>query len=175
VTLPVPTQDTFTVGEKLTAALMNKDVRDSVNYLVNRPIALVYQNVAQSIPNGTTFTAVTFDSSIIDTYNGHSNSTNNSRYTAQVAGWYDVLAQIGCPSNATGIRAALIQVNGATPTANPEVEFSPTSGGGTLFQIGAFVFLNVGDYVQVELEQTSGAAMSLLTALTWMRVRWEHA
>lgn len=177
MTLPVPTQDTYTVGEKLTAALMNKNVRDGVNFLVNPPIAVVYQAIGQAIATSSgTFTAINMDSSAVDTYSGHSNVTNNSRYTAQVAGYYEVVAQVSWPSNATGIRGLIIQVNGASPTPLPDTQVPAVAANQYLQTVALALFLNVGDYVQASCTQNSGGSLTLNgSGGSFLAVKWVHA
>jgi hypothetical protein len=173
--LAVPTQDTFTVGEVLTAALMNKNVRDAVNFLANPPAAVLYSAASQSIPNATE-TSLNFDSEVLDTYNGHNVATNNSRYTAQVAGWYFVIGACWFNNNGTGYRRVDLYVNGAGLTANAQATMNASSGVGSGMQVMGLVHLNVGDYVEVYGLQNSGAALGTPGAgALSMSLWWVHA
>lgn len=173
--LPVPVQDTFAVGEILTAALMNKNVRDAVNFLENPPIFRGYQGTAQSVPNAT-FTDITFDSETVDSYGGHSTTTNNQRYTAQVAGWYLVTGAIEWAGNGTGRRLTTVAVNGSEVE---EIEVATTATPVHLaVLVSDLVFLNVGDYVTLRGYQSSGAALSTFSSgssTSYMDVLWVHA
>jgi hypothetical protein len=175
MTLPVPTQRTWTVGDIVTAAEMNANVRDAVNFLENPPIFIGTQSSPQSPASGS-FVAVTFDAETVDTYNGHSTTTNNSRYVAAVAGWYLVVAQVGLVANTTGFRAPCLFVNGVAPgTGIMQSQLSPSQSGNTLIQVAGMVFLNATDYVEVRIDQTSGGALSTYAAGCFMAVLWVHA
>ena len=133
-----------------------------VQFLTYPPVFFGYQNAAQSLSN-TTWTALSIDNEVDDTYNGHSNVTNPSRYTCQVAGWYAVGGCYAPVGAAGGFRAVRIQKNGspvlgsgcyilpASPTSNPEIGVvTPT----------VSVQLAVNDYVEVAGWQSSGGALN---------------
>lgn len=176
--LPVPVPRTFSVSEVETAAYFNS-LRDALNYLINPPLAVLYQGVVQSIPNSA-FTPVTFDTTLTDTYGAHSNVTNNSRYTAQVAGWYDLDAGFSLSaSNTTGARDGQWAKNGSaitTPGAGIVIGGS-ASNTATLPMPGLQVFLSVGDYVELWVFQNSGGAINsnIATFTSYMSIRWAHA
>jgi hypothetical protein len=129
------------------------------NFQLNRPQFSIYQGVSQTFTTAT-FAAVTFDSSLVDTYNGHSNSTNNSRYTAQVAGSYLIAGGTGWASNATGGRGGSFYKNGATPIGASTV-VGAVSGVLTIAPLtAALVQLNVGDYVELWGYQSSGGNLA---------------
>jgi hypothetical protein len=139
-----------------------------VNYLSGLPLsgddekpqADLQQSVAQSIPSGTA-TALLFDIESLDTANGHSTTTNTSRYTCQTGkgGWYNVTGVVGFAANGTGARQATIRTNAATIWAQVTVN-AVTGGGGTGIYIGKKLFLAAGDYVEIFAYQSSGAAVS---------------
>lgn len=148
-----------------------------IQFLLNRPRAVIYQGAIQSIPNSA-FTAITFDQSVSgsDNYNGHNNVTNNSRYTAQIAGWYDLDGAISYAANANQARDGAWAKNGAQIT-------TPSAGvitGGfagfstTLAMPGLKVFLNVGDYVELWAFQSSGGALNtnISTFTSYMSITW---
>ncbi|NUQ98871.1 MAG: hypothetical protein HOY79_20700 [Streptomyces sp.] len=173
--LPVPNPRTAVAGEFETAAYFNM-FRDAVNFLANKPMAEVYQAASQSIPNGA-FTAITMDSTILDTNGQHSNTTNNSRFTCQVAGWYSVSGGIGFLTNATGARGAVIYKNGAAlsqstgtiTAASPAIHVA--TAGDFLVQLA------VGDYVELFGFQSSGGALGTAGSgyYPYLYVRWDHA
>jgi hypothetical protein len=172
--LAVPTQDTFSVGEILTAALMNKNVRDAVNFLSNPPIFLGKQTTAQSIPSGA-FTPINWDAEDVDSYGGHSNTTAPAKYVAQVAGWYFVSGRVTWSGNATGTRSVQATVNG-NGIRNSE---NDPPGGNVVTNILApdLIYLSVGDYVQLSGIQTSGGSLST-NATGWnshLLLMWVHA
>jgi hypothetical protein len=169
---------TAAVGAILTAAQWNSNVRDGINFVVNPPVCEAYQNTGQSIPNNVA-TAVLLDTAVVDSYAGHSTVTNTSRYTAQVAGWYDVLGSVTFAINTTGRRLVVLRVNGVVSSAGQQSETPPNTAG-TLVTLTQehFVFLNAGDYVEVFAFQASGSAMVLpggSTSGAFMKVQWVHA
>lgn len=172
MTLPVPSEMTGTVGQILTAAEWNANVRDGINFLLNRPLFVGYQATAQSVPSSTV-TPFAFDTTVVDSYSGHSNTTNNSRYTAQVAGWYRVYGITGWGSNSSGSRAAWVTVNGSV-LGYSEQNAIP-SGGSTILSTSGLVYLNVGDYAQISGYQSSGSSLSTNAGSSSMTVEWIHA
>lgn len=171
--LPIPNPRTAVAGEFETAAFMNM-FRDAINFLVNKPRAALYQATAQSVANGT-WTATTFDSTLLDTYGGHSNSTNNSRYTAQVAGWYSLRCGGGwVTGTAGGGRGASIYKNGSFYTAGAAVVGSTNVIAST--PVSKDVYLAVGDYVELFVWQNSGGALNTAGSgqyASWMDIAWE--
>ncbi len=75
------------------------------------PIAVLKQTVSQSVPNAT-WGIITFDAEDVDTYGGHSTTSNTSRYTCQYAGWYRIGGRAAFAANATGSRGARVHING---------------------------------------------------------------
>lgn len=175
--LPVPIPRTFSVVEVETGAYLNS-LRDALNFLLNPPLAVIYQASVQSIPNNA-FTALTFDTTTTDSYGGHSNSTNPSRYTAQVAGWYELDGGFSLAANGTGVRDGQWYRNGSaisTPGAGV------VTGGSAAYTAtepmpGMPTFLNVGDYVELYVFQNSTAALNsnVTTYNSYMTVRWVHS
>lgn len=173
--LPVPVPRTFTVGETETGSYFNA-IRDALTYLLNTPLAVLTQANAQSIANGAP-AAISYDGTFLDTYGGHSNSVSNSRYTAQVAGWYFVKAGVVWAGNATNNRDIQIYKNGVAYTYS----WTAVPAAGTFNDPGvetsALVQLNAGDYVEAFGTQNSGGALStavVSTIASNMQVMWMH-
>lgn len=173
--LPVPSPRTFSVGEVEVAAYFNA-VRDALTYLLNTPLAILNQATPQSFTNGVS-AALAYDGTFLDTYGGHSNSTNNSRYVAQVTGWYFVKAGVVWAANAANNRAIQLYKNG---TAFP-YSWQAVPAAGTFNDPGvetsALVQLNAGDYVEAFTTQNSGGALStavVATIASNMQVMWMH-
>jgi hypothetical protein len=89
----------------------------------------------------------------------HDNVTNNSRLTAQVAGWYDIFATIAFASNATGRRLAGLLLNGATEIGRGEIPAGST--GFIALSVKVSYYLNIGDYVVIYGFQTSGGNLNV--------------
>lgn len=140
-----------------------------VNVLLNPPLFVASSTAAQSVT--TTWVGVSWTSVVNDSYNGFSAP---SRYIAQVPGWYECFGNIAYASNATGFRSARIAVNG-NPVGGGTGDV-PASPDLTSLSAGATVFLNAGDFV--ELQAWSGGATVATAALADHRprfnVRWVH-
>ncbi|MEU4296336.1 hypothetical protein [Kitasatospora aureofaciens] len=173
--LAIPTLASEVPGNYLTSALWNANVYNGLTYLLNRPMFEGYQSAAQSIANGS-LTAVAIDTNLVDTYGGHSTTTNNSRYTCQTgaAGWYLVTCAAGFTANANGARALEIHKNGtAVKLGYAGTDDSRTDIAAAL-QATAIVQLAVGDYLEGYVYQTSGGALSTNPVATGMTVIWMH-
>lgn len=172
--LPVPVPATVLPGQLITGALWNASVTNALTYVLNRPMFYGYQAAAQSLANNAA-APITLDSSTIDTYGGHSNTSNNSRYVAQVAGWYMVTGTVTYNPNTTAGRAATIykngtEVPGAAGFAAGATPYASATG-------ECFVYLNgTGDYVEVWGYQNCGAALATNTTHnSSLTAIWIHA
>lgn len=167
----VPSEITWTTGQVVTAAQLNSNLRDAVNFIISPPLFVGRQTVTQSIAN-TTWTVVTWDTEDIDRDNGHSTVTNTSRYTAQTTGWYEISANVDWAASATGDRAISWTINGANRAG--KVQLGATPSFDTAIHTAGVVFLNANDYVEIGVWQNSGGALS--TGLTdgnpRVSVRW---
>lgn len=145
-----------------------------LNFLQNKPGALLTQAAQQSVNSGV-WTATTFDNSLRDNYNGHSNSVNPSRYTAQVPGVYKINGGGGWVTNATGSgRGADVYKNGSIYTAGAAVVGN--SGVSHVTPVGIDVIMAIGDYVELFVWQNSGGALNTSGTgqyASWMAISWE--
>lgn len=172
--LPIPVLATEVPGNFWTAALYTANVYNLGTYLLNPPLFKGYQSAAQSIPTSTV-TAISIDTTNIDTYGGHSNVTNNSRYTAQVAGYYLIIANAGFVPNATGNRLVEIHQNGGSALNIAQgVGLAPTTSNDAVVSTATLSFLNAGDYIEGYTYQTSGGALNTYTSQTGLQVIWLH-
>ena len=169
----VPSSHTFVDG-LATSSEANSYIRDPIAYLLTRPIAKLRQSVAQSLTSGA-FAAITFNAEDVDSAGGHDNVTNNSRYTAQYAGWYFIPFTVGYATSAVGRRIGLLRVNGAdvNGTGYATGAFATFA---TVVSAASLVFLNVGDYVEVFAYQDSGGALNTSVGFAYeqstMNVVW---
>lgn len=180
MTLPVPNEGNFLPGVAAVSSFLNGNIRDAINFLINKPHAVLYQATAQSLANATP-TPITFDSQLADNYAGHSTVTNPSRYTAQRAGWYVASGLVNFAPNATGWRLGNFRVNGSAYVlaSQPAVMAITTAGINTAVSVGAVrVFLNVGDYIELLGNQGSGGALNTQTGGapndSGMSIVWDH-
>lgn len=159
---------TWTVGQLVTAALMNSNIQALGNFVLAPPLAQVLQTLTQSIPTGAGWTALNFDTNVLDSDTGHSTVTNTSRYVIQVPGTY---LPIGCYAlanpNSTGDRAARIAKNGS-PVQGSAGSIAPASGlVGIAATMPVFVPCIAGDYLEVHAQQASGAAVNTYSDSTF--------
>lgn len=172
MTLPPPAPRTWSVNDLVSAALLNTNIRDAVNFLTNPPTFVGYQATGQAIPTSV-WTGMAIDSNVTDTYNGHSTVTNNTRYVAQQPGWYAAMCDTVWPSAAgTGRRGSEIYKNGAAPLYRNEILVGTVSSGGT--PSITLVQLAVADYVEGRCFQDSGASATLGVGSS-LQVWWVHA
>ncbi|MFI8459020.1 hypothetical protein [Kitasatospora sp. NPDC085464] len=169
----LPTLASQVPGNFITSALWNASVYTPLSFLLNRPVFRGVQATAQSIP-ANTVTPLAIDTTIIDTYGGHSNAVNNSRYVVQMAGWYLVIGSLGTATSSSGARLARLHKNGSLIPASQFGIPNPSWDITTALQTLAIVQLAVGDYVEVAGYQASGGALTTNgdSALT---VLWIHA
>lgn len=176
-TVPLPHQ--FAVGEAATSTNINT-YYSAISFLENPPIATMYQANPQTIASGGEV-AIALDSTSFDSYNGHSNVTNNTRYTFQVAGMYLVAGLVAWSPNATGIRAASLRLNGTTDVIASQVILQTVSTGGINCNVPtrtAVIQVNVNDYVELMGTQTSGGNLATQTGSPnqcGLSVCWLHA
>lgn len=149
-----------------------------MNLLLNPPEAVLYQATAQSMTNGN-WTTLTYDGSLSDSYNGHSNSTNPSRYTAQIAGFYMICGVVCTTANANGSRGVRLAKNGAVQTGSATFGVTNTTGDQYAISTPAWLLqMSVGDYVEVQGFQSSGAPLNTnvgsADVRSAMTVLWVH-
>lgn len=132
---------------------------------LNVPVARMRQTATQTLTNGV-YGAVTFTAEDFDSANGHSTSTNTSRYTAQ-SGWdgvYRLMGGLAFVSNATGNRGCHWRKNGTALAASDLM--LPACGGGSATRIPAQsidVDLAVGDYIELWAFQGSGGNLDTVS------------
>lgn len=147
-----------------------------LDFLEDVPRAQLRQTVGQSIANGT-FVPLTFTTEDYDSANGHSTSSNTSRYTATVAGRYELSGCVTWAANATGQRAAQWFKNGTVINAS-QVGYPASAATERQYPARTMtVFLNgTTDYVELAGYQDSGGALSTSVAFAWVQsimvVKW---
>jgi hypothetical protein len=173
----VPAPRTWTVGELLTAAKLNTDLRDGLNFLLAPPLAILLGPGTTSITNTTT-TALPWTSETIDRDGGHDNTTNNTRYTCQTAGYYEMCAQVAWGSGTNKLRDTNIRTGGSTNVVSDEFDQTGVDGGNGVRPISRVMgtaYLSVGTYAEVTVWQDDGFTISLtfvLSGLPRFELRW---
>ena len=179
-TLPIPTPASEVPGASIASSLWNSQVRDGLGYLLNDPLFVGTQTTSQNVLTGV-WTPINFNTEQFDTYGGHDNVTNNSRYTAQVAGYYSVCGVVCWAANATNVRAARIHVNGNVVQGTSQMFPTSSTNVTGVATPTRCIYLNVGDYVEVAGYNNSGAASpGLATSVaadlaSALYVIWSHA
>lgn len=160
----VPAPRTWAVGELLTAAKLNTDLRDGMSFLLATPFTMLQKTGNQTLTNSA-WTPVDWDSEQFDDDAGHDNVTNPSRYTIKTAGWWELTSTIRTEVSTAGRRGGRFRKNA---TGNPlpgEVVASPDTAGLSVLSFTTTVLLAVNDYVQVEAWQDSGTSRTITPAL----------
>ena len=174
----IPSTLTAAVGNKIKASDWNTYERDAISFVTtNRPIAYVYQGVAQSIPNANVLTAITMDSETLDRDNQHSTSSLTSRVViGGTLGWYRVTGTVCYATLATTpatSRRALIQLNGAATGG-----YSIIGAGQSLTSVTATTIVQATastDYVELYGAQDSAGALNTVVSGTFrsfLLVEW---
>lgn len=161
----------------IVSAAWGDQITDAINLLLNPPIFEGRQTVAQTLTTGSG-TAITLDAEDLDNYNGHSPSSNTSRYVIPLTGRYQLSGGVGFTPNGTGTRAAYWCKNGIFILGSKQ-EIGTAAG--SVIRILAntmTVLLNAGDYIELFGLQGSGAnlttdvANSALSGQATVSIRW---
>jgi hypothetical protein len=172
----VPSTKDFGSGV-LTSSELNTYIRDPIKWgLEDRPHFVGRSTVAQSIPNNT-WTPLLLEIEDDDNRDGHSTTTNTSRYTMPESGWYDLAGSASFASNATGFRGVAFIINGSITNFYWPTQVPPVNGNVTALSIAGDQYFTAGDYVEVAAYQNSGAGLNTNTAgsvtprlaVTWKR------
>jgi hypothetical protein len=163
VTLPQPSPRPWDPGDIGSVTLLNEQVRDAFSYLLAEPCFVARQNAAQSIPNSTVpFTLLNWDYTILDSYNGHSPTSNPTRYTVPFSGVWLFYGVVMYAVNGTGRRLSQIWWNGSSQVQS-EVN-DVTAGGNVGVQNWWVGPASVGDFFEMATFQSSGAALATQVA-----------
>ena len=155
----IPTTSAFTAGEKPTASKLNANGKTALDFLLAPPNLSLRQAVAQSLTNAT-FTALTFDTEVVDT---DSMWTSGTDITVKTAGLWQIVGHVSYASNATGGRLACIYVNG---TEVRRTAVQAVNGLQTTVPISFMTQLAVNDVVTLRAYQASGGALNTDVAST---------
>ena len=160
--MAVPTEKTWATRDAVSSTNLNAGVRDPLTFLMQRPTVQLRQTVAQNVTNST-WTALTFTTGEdIDSHGGHDTASNTSRYTAQEDGWYRFSGAVAFESNATNRRLTRWAKNG-TEVSGSRIDTGAVSGGESIYPVRTMVIsLSVGDYVELQGWQNSGATRATI-------------
>jgi hypothetical protein len=146
-----------------------------LDYVGGAPFAMMRQTSAQSLTNGAG-TNITFDTADFDNYDGHSTSLNTSRYTAQVAGIYQLGGGVCFAANTAGRRGGWFLKNGSIIAGSEAITTTTASATCDVPMRVTFVSLAVTDFVELAAFQDSGGALNTSVASAQqhptMTIRW---
>lgn len=156
---------------------LNSRLCDPVEFLLNRPIFRGRSTASQSVGTGS-WTSLALAAEDVDSADGHDNATNNTRYTAVYAGWYQVSCVVGTiAGNVTGRRGARFAVNGTLINASRCLLAATTASAIVMPGTTVVLYLNVGDYVEAQGFQDSGGPLNFGSAAvddnSMLNVVWE--
>lgn len=169
-TAPVPA--TESPGLYQTSALWNAQVEATAQWMFGTgstggvPRFKGYATVGQSIASGTTNIPILLDSEVYDSDGGHSTSSQTSRYVCQVPGTYLIYGLGGFAANTSGTRELGIIVNGVSVIGST-IQSAPTlTGNSWVASVMTTAALNAGDYVELQMWQSSGSTLATATTST---------
>lgn len=149
----------------LSDATFNQEIRDSYLLLLNPPTCVLGRSTNQSIPTGTGWTAISWDTpATFDTEDSTTpmfSASFPTRITVQTPGWYECILNVSGLLPLNIVLTAAIRINGgATPTALGSVIGQSTSVHKIISASMMFSFA-AGDYAEVVVNHNSGTACSL--------------
>lgn len=173
----VPRTAQKATNDLITGALWNAGPKALGDFMLNPPIFRGHQTVSVSTVSGS-WDSGNLDATDVDTDGGHSNTVNNTRYTAQVAGWYYVEGYFAWVASGGGQARfeCAIAKNGSIVGAS--AQFLLYTSDLQSLMSGTLVQLAVGDYVEVWGRQNTGGNLSTdlgTDLLTCMNVFWVHS
>jgi hypothetical protein len=150
----------YSTGELVTAAMLNQEIRDNLNFLAAMHGARAYRATNQNITTATD-TAVVWTAESYDTDVYHDLVTAPSRFTipSGFAGYYQMRGQARFEGNNTNFRVARIRLNGTTDLAEDQRSPDATAVFATTVSSTTTQFLQVGDYVELIVRQSSGSTL----------------
>lgn len=171
-------------GGLITGAWMS-NVTLGLNFLagaggvsVAKDLFFARQGSGQVIP-AATYTALTFADEDIDLADGHSKTTNTSRYTATAAGKYKLSGGIAIPNfGAAGANiVGAFYKNGAVLATNAKAFFpnAAATNGQLLVMPTYYVSLAAGDYVELYVFNATGFTTDVTGQQSYFGVEWVAA
>lgn len=148
-----------TLGRKNTT----KDIKTvrALNKLPDTSIACrVYRDVDFTHDSTGNYLAIIFNNERRDSYAMHSVTSNQSRITVRVAGWYYVWGGATFAANATGLRQLGIRLDGSTFLA-AATDFAPSASVGDTMSVSTLYYFSASAYVELVAYQNSGGNLAI--------------
>jgi hypothetical protein len=156
-------------GQIITAAHANAYWRDNelahwarLDELANPVMAVVGKTASQSIPHNTVTTINWGLERLVDPASMHSNTVNNARLIAPVAGWYMMTLNCQFDLAASGFR--WVAVRDKTGALLGIEDRDGTTNTSRYISIAGVIDLAEGDYIYVNAWQNSGGALNFVWA-----------
>lgn len=173
-------------GNLITSAWIT-NVTGMINFLgasgatAGKDLFFARQTVAQVIPNAT-YTALTFTQQAgedMDVANGHSVTTNPSRYTAQASGKYRLTGSIALPANlAAQQMVGAFYKNGSLISTGAKGTFyvvNYASAEQSWIMPNLYTSLSAGDYVELMVFKPTGYTTDVSVSQSTFGVEWVGA
>jgi hypothetical protein len=120
----------------------------------------VKRTTGLSVANSTA-TAVDFDSEVRDDGTFHSLASLTTRITMTTAGWYVFGGTVQWATNATGLRAVEVTLNGGSTSLCKTLVGAVS---GTFYQtVTGAAYFALNDYIELVASQTSGGALNIVS------------
>lgn len=87
-----------------------------------------------------------------------------TRLTIPTTGWYMVSAYTSYANNSSGRRLTSVILNGTTEVITTDYRM-PVNGGTTNVTIAGLAYLTAGDYLELQVYQTSGGSLTVTTSV----------
>lgn len=161
--MAAPPLTSWNVGVNPTSTILNANIRDAVNFLKNRPHAVLRRITTNQPVSNNTNTPIFWNGEDLDTDSGHSNVTNPSRYTVVTAGYYQLTPTVVWATNGSGYRQIFVAKNGDTTHryGMNNTFVLGVSGAQVCMNISVVLGLQAGDYVEVWVYQNSGGSLDV--------------
>ena len=167
----VPTLDSFTAGELVTAAKLNKNVRDAGNFFRAQPACGLRASSAQAYASGTS--AITTVMDAIDFDNDSMADLANNRIVIKTAGLYSISGVLRFASGAANTyRGVRIYKNGVYVSGSEGIVGGAV--GVWAANVNVVLPMAVNDNIILSAFQSSGASLSTDAAFMAPRLsaRW---
>lgn len=175
----VPATPLANPNQTISASLWNTQGPKAMSdFYTGPPIFRGRSNATVSTANNV-WVAMPLQVSEIDSDSGHSNVTNNTRYTCQVAGWYLIcgLAAWTNSAAAAGKMDCAVWLNGALVPTSMQSYNKQASDFGSV-NTETFLQLAVNDYIEIQGRQATGSTINTQIGTDLcplMNVFWIHS
>lgn len=135
--------------------------------LLEPPRCCAYQGTAATTLTTGVYAPLPLDTELYDASAMHSTVTATTKIVIARAGTYCISGTVGFATNATGIRTAVIQKNGATVARS---QVGGTSSSSIFLPVYVELPLAVADYIELGAIQTSGGNLATLVGVDVTRL-----